>query len=408
MEKDTQFTRRNFMKKLSAGTLGLVASGVVSSGNTLGHLTVEQSTKLKPWKQVSDKKIRIGIVGGGFGASFFWHQHPNCIVEAVSDLQKERKKKLMDVYHCSNSYDSLEELIQDDKIDAVAVFTDAPSHGKHIVEVLKSGKHCITAVPLSMTLEDIQLVKEWKEKTGLRVMMAETSMFHSDLYNAKLIYEKGMFGKIVYSEGEYYHPHVDTAWGYKEWRNALPPMLYPTHATAYYIGVTRKRYKSVSCLGFPGDAPRYKNNSYNNPFSSETALFETSEDGMSRINIFWGAEGAHGETGRLFGELGKFDENILHIGKGIGAKFEGIGDRDIIEFSDRRPPLPPGMEPGGHGGSHGYLTNEFIMALIEDREPLIDVYEAIAMTAPGIVAHQSALQKGIRLIIPSFDIKSQV
>ena len=97
MEKDTQFTRRNFMKKLSAGTLGLVASEVVSSGNTSGYLTVKQSSKLKPWKQVYDKKIRIGIVGGGFGASFFWHQHPNCIVEAVSDLQAKRNKTIKNV-----------------------------------------------------------------------------------------------------------------------------------------------------------------------------------------------------------------------------------------------------------------------------------------------------------------------
>lgn len=256
-----------------------------------------------------------------------------------------------------------------------------------------------------MTLEDLSLVKEWKEKTGLKVMMAETSMYRSDLYNAKIIYEKGLFGKIVYSEGEYYHPHVDTAWGYMEWRNALPPMLYPTHATAYYVGVTGKRYTSVSCLGFQGDAPRYRNNSYNNPFSNETALFETSEGGMSRINIFWGAEGTHGETGRLFGELGRFDKNVLHIGEGIKAKYEGMGEQDEIEYPDNRPSLPAGMGHGGHGGSHGHLTNEFIMALIEDREPLIDVYEGIAMTAPGIIAHQSALKNGERLLIPDLDRK---
>ncbi|MBE9512002.1 MAG: gfo/Idh/MocA family oxidoreductase, partial [Bacteroidetes bacterium] len=285
------------------------------------------------------------------------------------------------------------------------VFTDAPSHGRHIVEVLKHGKHCMVAVPLSMTLEDIEKVKEWKEKTGLKVMMAETSMYRSDLFNAKIIYEKGMFGKIVYSEGEYYHPHVNTAWGYNEWRNALPPMLYPTHATAYYVGVTGKRLISVSCLGFRGDAPRYENNIYNNPFSDETALFETSEGGMSRINIFWGTEGAHGETGRLFGQLGKFDKNIMVVGEGIGATYEGIGDRKTIDFPDSRPPLPLDMGRGGHGGSHGYLTNEFIMALIEDREPLIDVYEGIAMTAPGIVAHQSALKNGEQLTIPDFDKK---
>jgi predicted dehydrogenase len=403
MKRKYPLKRRSFLKNLSIGSAGLISSGVIASEKSFGHSIVTQTHKTKPWKQISDKKIRIGVVGGGFGSNFFWHQHPNCIVEAVSDLQQERKKKLMEVYKCSKSYPSLSELVKDDNIDAVAVFTDAPSHGKHIVEVLKSGKHCISAVPLSMTLEDIQLVKEWKEKTGLKVMMAETSMFHSDLYNAKLIYEKGMFGKIVYSEGEYYHFDVDTAWGYKAWRNAIPPMFYPTHATAYYVCVTRKRYTSVSCLGFKGTAPRYSNNPYNNPFTSETALFETSEGGMSRINIFWGTEGAHGETGRLFGELGKFENNVLHIGKGIQAKYEGIGDQGSIEYEDRRPPLPPGMESGGHGGSHGPLTNEFIMALLEDREPIVDVYEAAALTAPGIVAHQSALQKGERLIIPDFD-----
>jgi predicted dehydrogenase len=386
------------MLKMAAGSLG-----VTIPGTSVAALRSLCDKPGEVWASPSDKKVRIGIVGGGFGASFFWHQHPNCIVEAVSDLQDDRRKKLMEVYRCNKSYASLEKLVKDKSIDAVGVFTDAPSHGRHIVEVLKHGKHCMVAVPLSMTLEDIDEVKKWKEKTGLRVMMAETSVFHADLYNARLIYEAGMFGKIVYSEGEYYHPHVDTAWGYRQWRNALPPMLYPTHATAYYIGVTGKRYTSVSCLGFRGEAPRYRDNAYDNPFSDETALFETSEGGMSRINIFWGTEGAHGETGRLFGQLGRFDRDVLHVGEGIGAQYEGIGDRKVIEFPDRRPALPPGMDKGGHGGSHGYLTNEFVSALVEDREPLIDVYESIAMTVPGIIAHQSALQNGVRLPIPDFD-----
>jgi hypothetical protein len=44
------------------------------------------------------------------------------------------------------------------------------------------------------------------------------------------------------------------------------------------------------------------------------------------------------------------------------------------------------------------------MALVEEREPVVDLYEAIALTAPGIVAHQSALKKGERLKIPDFDL----
>ena len=57
----------------------------------------------------------------------------------------------------------------------------------------------------------------------------------------------------------------------------------------------------------------------------------------------------------------------------------------------------------GHEGSHAFITHEFIDSLINDRQPEVDIYQAIAFTAPGIVAHQSALKGGELLKIPSFD-----
>src|ERR1700688_4793912 len=42
--------------------------------------------------QPSGKKLRIGIVGGRFGATFYFHEHPDCIVEAVADLRPELGK----------------------------------------------------------------------------------------------------------------------------------------------------------------------------------------------------------------------------------------------------------------------------------------------------------------------------
>jgi hypothetical protein len=49
------------------------------------------------------------------------------------------------------------------------------------------------------------------------------------------------------------------------------------------------------------------------------------------------------------------------------------------------------------------LANEFVTAILEDREPLVNVHEALAMTVPGIVAHQSAMKDGERLKIPQFE-----
>ena len=57
---------------------------------------------------------------------------------------------------------------------------------------------------------------------------------------------------------------------------------------------------------------------------------------------------------------------------------------------------------GGHGGSHGYLMNEFVTAVLENRQPLVNIAWALNMTVAGIVAHQSALKNGELLKIPTY------
>jgi hypothetical protein len=69
--------------------------------------------------------------------------------------------------------------------------------------------------------------------------------------------------------------------------------------------------------------------------------------------------------------------------------------------------LPPSMRhQSGHGGSAAFLSAEFVNALLENREPAVDVYDALAMTVPGLVAHQSALKNGEQMKVPDFDRKA--
>jgi hypothetical protein len=63
---------------------------------------------------------------------------------------------------------------------------------------------------------------------------------------------------------------------------------------------------------------------------------------------------------------------------------------------------PPLRHDSGHQGSHPFIVHEFIDSVVQQRRPAVDVYEAVAYTAPGIVAHQSALKGGERLAIPDF------
>lgn len=129
------------------------------------------------------------------------------------------------------------------------------------------------------------------------------------------------------------------------------------------------------------------NNAYKNPFGTEIAFFRTSEGGMARMGVSWDTPGFSGESGRIRGERGSYY-----------GKLEGFQTK--LNLS--RPPLPPGVAPGGHGGSHGHLTEEFIRSILEKRKPLVDITMALNLTAAGIVAHQSALQGGELLKIPQY------
>ena len=392
-------SRRSFFQAmgLGAATLGLPLGSRAEEKAIPGfELSVADSNAPKEWKPVSDRRIRVGLVGYGlckFAAAFSFQNHPNVEVVAVSDLIPERCAGLAKACRCARTYPSLEEMVTDDSIEAMFVATDAPSHACHCIAALKHGKHVACAVPAVFgSLEEAQLLLEAVKRSGLKYMMFETSAFHPDLYAMRKIYGQGGFGKLVYAEGEYFHYCPEPIDSYKGWRIGLPPQWYPTRSNAYYSSVSGGSFTEVSCLGMPSPVAHLQkqNNRYQNSFGTEIALFRTSEGGMARMAVSWDTPGAGGETGRVRGQKGSF----------YGA-FHGVDETFPVY---PRPPLPPSVEPGYHEGSHGYLTDEFVTAILQNRKPLVDIVMALNLSVAGVVAHQSALRDGELLKIPQFKL----
>ena len=347
-----------------------------------------------PWQPFSDRKIRVGIAGYGlcqFGAQWGFQNHPNVEIVAVTDLIPDRRAALARAVRCEKTYPSCEEMIKDDRIEAVFIATDAPSHASLSIAALQHGKHVGCAVPATWgSLEDAGRLLEAVKTSGRKYMMFETSSGRANVYAWRQRYRAGELGKLIYSEGEYYHYFGTPLGGYNPktnkvdadgWRKGLPPQWYVTHSTACYVTVTGGSFLEVSCMGMPSIVPHFQpeNNDYSNPFGSEVALLRTSEGGMSRQAVCWDMPGASGETGRVYGQ--KNDQGSAHT---------------------QRPPLPPGVPAGGHGGSHGMIMSDFVDAILRDRKPLVDVVDALNMTVPGIVAHQSALKNGELMKIPQY------
>jgi hypothetical protein len=143
-------------------------------------------------------------------------------------------------------------------------------------------------------------------------------------------------------------------------------------------------------------------NKFNNRFVTEYALFRTSDGGMSQMGCSYDTAGHEGVKGRFRGELGSF-EGDLEDGKNWGT-FDGVvygpGKQPLPNLA--RPPLPPNVDPGGHGGAEGQLMNEFVTAILQDRTPWCHIADALNMTVAGVVASQSAKKDGELLKIPQY------
>jgi predicted dehydrogenase len=396
-------SRRNFVRTVALG--GISTAATVSAPQA-------------PRKTDPGKKIRIAVVGGGFGSSFHWHEHPQCVVTAVTDLYAVRRDKLREAYRCDNVYDSMEDMLKKrNDLDAIAIFSHAPAHPKHVRMAMEHGLHVVSAVPACQSLEDAQMLVEIKRKTGRRYMMAESSHYRQQCIFARDLYKKAGFGEIFYTECEYYHDFdfdqrlnmkpslYYNPDGSNSWRQGMPPMLYPTHSLGFVGGVTGERIVSVSCLGLEDRAKiaRLKSNPYKNIFFNEFALMRTDKGHMVRHNECRQIGAPETERAQWFGGKGTLlmEKRGVHpdtwhprYGKAEPAKVPNYWMSDM---------LPPSMRhESGHGGSAVFISAEFINALLEDREPQVDLPLALSITVPGIVAHQSALKNGETMKVPNF------
>ncbi len=369
----------------------------------------------------SNKTVRMGIVGGRFGSSFQWHLSPNAKVTAVCDVAPVRLQQLSEVYRCPTTFKNFREMLKHPELDAVGVFTPAPLHTWMAVEAMKAGKHVISAVPAGLSVEELELLLETVKSTGRKYMMAETSYYYPSIITCRQWAKEGRFGTIFYSEAEYHHegliPLMYDDRGLPTWRLGFPPMLYPTHSTGMVIPVTGERLAEVEAIGWGDGHEVLKTNRYKNPFWNTTGFFKTSGGHASRISVFWHIAGRGTERAQFYGDrlsyvMARPDEipnTVSQISKDgktvIDANGYPEGDMKVEAYQepDHMESIPQSMRvASGHGGSHVHITHEFVSAIVEDRHPTVNIWEAIAYTLPGIVAHQSALKGGEKMKIRDY------
>ncbi len=396
--------------------------------------------------------ISIGIVGAGqFSSSFatLWDLHPNVHEVVITDLVPGRAQKLADSLSKARVVDTFEDLLATD-VDGIAIMTQRWTHAPLVLAVLAAGKHVYSAVPMATEITEIESIVAEVERTGLTYMMGETSYYNPAVVWAREQIEQGELGRVFYSEGDYIHD-MDNGFyaayrysGGDNWKAtaSYPPMLYPTHALGGVLGAVPTRATSVSCIGIVdqlNDGVFDKAVSqWGNDFSNMSALFELEDGGAMRTNEFRrvGYWKGHESRFRFYGTEAVMEQTghgaTLSI-KSEGEDYEKGETKDISDLfftgvgqiSESHDEIDPALlqsfvsgtakvqdrsrlpeafktAVNGHEGSHHFLADDFVRAVVTGVQPPIDALRAARFTAPGIVAFESAKQGGTRLPIPQF------
>jgi predicted dehydrogenase len=367
----------------------------------------------------SNKKVRVAIIGLGFGAEFIpiFQAHPSAEMYAICRRDKKELDKYGDQYKIKVRYTDYNQLLKDPNIDAVHINSPIADHAPQAIAALKAGKHVANTVPAATSIEECKQIVESQRKSGKVYMMMETVVYSREYLFVKEMYDKGELGRIQFMRGS----HQQDMEGWPSYWEGFPPMHYATHCVSPCLAILGKHAESVVCHG-SGRIDEKLIPKYGSPFAIETATFKLRDSDVCAevTRSLFNTARQYRESFDVMGDKKSFEwqqvegeDPVIHT-RGLPEpkiptrvkvkdyafllpepirKFTGtIQDAEHLSF----------IQGGGHGGSHPHLVHNFLMACLGEKLPMPDAETSVNWTMVGICAHQSALKGGEKIMIPRF------
>ena len=226
------------------------------------------------------RKIRVAIVGLGFGAEFIPIYQTPSERRDVRHLpaQPERARRSAATTSASRrATPSYDELLKDPNVDAVHINSPIPDHAPQAIAALKAGKHVACTVPMATTIDECRQIVEAQRKSGKVYMMMETVVYSREYLFVKELYDKGELGRIQFLRGS----HQQDMDGWPGYWAGLPPMHYATHCVSPCLALLGKHAENVVCHG-SGRIREELIPKYGSPFAIETATFKMRDSDVVR------------------------------------------------------------------------------------------------------------------------------
>ena len=172
------------------------------------------------------QKIKLGMIGGGFGA-FIGDAHRRAsricndyqLIGGVFDVDYERGKEFarqqdLDLNRCYETLDAFIEgelaIPDEQRIQAVSVVTPNMLHYEFASKLLKAGFHVVCEKPMTFTVEEALDLKNTVDSSKLTFALTHTYTGYPMVRQMKEIVKSGALGKIHRVDAQYYQGWVNS------------------------------------------------------------------------------------------------------------------------------------------------------------------------------------------------------
>lgn len=168
-------------------------------------------------KKIKTALLSYGMSGKVFHAPFL-SLHPG--FELAGSWERS-KKLVQEDYPDTQSYDSLDALLQDETIELVIVNTPVETHFDYAQQALLAGKNVLVEKAFTTTVAEAEELKTLANEQGLKLAVFQNRRWDSDFKTVRQLLDRDILGEIVEAEIHFdrYNPNLSPK-THKETANA--------------------------------------------------------------------------------------------------------------------------------------------------------------------------------------------
>ncbi len=141
--------------------------------------------------------VRLGLIGcGNMGGALVQSVAESGLGRpcAFYDVQGERSAALAEQYD-GRAFDSLEELLADEGLDAVVVATLPSMHEEHAVAAARAGRHVFVEKPMALSVAGCERMIEAARRAGVTLMVGQVLRYIEPWHSILRWNREGRFGR---------------------------------------------------------------------------------------------------------------------------------------------------------------------------------------------------------------------